>query len=201
MDVNFNTNDLTNVIGEIDMMCKNVFILYNEQAKGNQELTNLANLSSCLLWNCSKSMIALKLFFDATTQCEIDFAIGQLCVTINECIKQIIGFNANRRRKCLWVKDMGEYISKHPEIMNQYNKIKDELILYASSFEKNCDLEIIRNIATHGVKEIEELIKIRNMSISEVSHFLAEWGNFIIPAANFSFTCFENECQQEMNRN
>ena len=58
--------------------------MYKAHAQGNQELTDLGNITYYILWNYAKSLIALKHFLSATLRCEQDFAIGELCVTINE---------------------------------------------------------------------------------------------------------------------
>ena len=89
-DANIKFHEINTAIDEIQNMCNNVLILYNAHAKGNPELTNLANLTYYLLWNYSKSLIAVKLLLSATSQNEQDFAKGQLCITINECIKLVI---------------------------------------------------------------------------------------------------------------
>ena len=200
---NINIKDITETLKGLQNMCNSVQILYEAYAKGNTELTNLANISFYLLWNYSKSMIELKILLNATLPCEEDFAKGQLCLTINECIKHVIGFNTKdgkNRKESLWMKEMGEYISKHPEIKEQYGLIKDALIPYADDFDKGCILQEIRKIATHGDTHIDNLIKIHDLSHSEVIRFLAGWEKCISPAAHFAFTCFENECQQEINK-
>ena len=90
---NINIKDITETLKGLQNMCNSVQILYEAYAKGNTELTNLANISFYLLWNYSKSMIELKILLNATLPCEEDFAKGQLCLTIDECIKHVIGFN------------------------------------------------------------------------------------------------------------
>lgn len=200
---NIKTKDITETLKGLQNMCNSVKILYEAYAKGNTELTNLANLSFYLLWNYSKSMIELKILLSATFPCEEDFAKGQLCLTIDECIKHVIGFNTKdgkNRKESLWMKEMGEYTSKHPEINKQYGLIKDSLILYADDFDKGCVLQEIRKIATHGDTKIDNLIKIHNLSRSEVLGYLAGWEKCMSPAANFAFTCFENECKRKINK-
>lgn len=181
-------------------MCNSVLVLYDAYANGNQELKNLANLAYYLLWNYSKSMIELQMLLNASLPCEENFAKGQLCITINECLKHVIGFETRQRKKSLWVKDMEDYISKRPKMKKQYSLIKDGLILYADSFNKDCTLQEIRKLATHGDKEIENLLKKHNLPHSEVFHYLAGWEKSVTPAANFAFSCFENECQKEINK-
>ena len=197
--VSFET-DTNNIINDLQNMCNSVLVLYDAHAKDNQELKKLANLAYYLLWNYSKSMIELQMLLNASLPCEKDFAKGQLCITINECLKHVIGFETNQRKNSLWVKDMGEYILKQPEMKKQYSLIKDGLSLYADSFEKDCSLQEIRKLATHGDKEIDNLMKIRNLSHSEVFRYLTGWEKSLTPAANFAFSCFENECQQEINK-
>lgn len=200
---NIKTKDITETLKGLQNMCNSVQILYETYAKGNTELTNLANISFYLLWNYSKSMIELIILLSATFPCEEDFAKGQLCLTIDECIKHVIGFNTKdgkNRKESLWMKEMGEYTSKHPEIKEQYGLIKEALILYADDFDKGCVLQEIRKIATHGDTKIDNLIKIHNLSHSEVLGYLAGWEKCMSPAANFAFTCFENECKRKINK-
>lgn len=137
----------------------------------------------------------------ATTQYEQDFAKGQLCVTINECIKHVIGFETNngkQRKESLWIQEMGDFISNHQYSSEQYNSLKKDWIGYANSFDGNLELKDMREIATHGDKKIENLIKLHTLSVSKIVHYLDEWGKIMLPTAHFAFTCFENECQQKM---
>ena len=66
---------------------------------------------------------------------------------------------------------MGDYISTHPEMKGQYDPIKNGLIQYADSFKKGCTLQEIRKLATHGDKVIDNLIKIHDLSHSEVLRY------------------------------
>ena len=201
-NIGINSYHLVENLNGLQNICNSILVLYEAHAIEKQELTNLANLTYYLSWNCSKSIIELKTLLNATSNIEQDYAKGQLCVTINECIKHLIGFETDDgkvRKKNLWIKEMGKYISKHPEIEKQYKKIKDDLILYADSFEKGSNIEVVRNIAAHGDSKIDNLIKIHNLSSLEVLRYLDGLGKCMLPAANFAFNCFENECQQEMN--
>ena len=198
-----NQMELINTLDEIQNMCNNVLILYKVHAKGNQELTDLGNMTYYILWNYAKSLIALKHLLCTTLRYEQDFAIGELCVTINECIKHVIGFktaDGNIRKKSLWIKEMGKYILKHPEQEEKYNTLKAQLVAFADSFEKGHELEVIRNIATHGDTKVNELLKLHTTPISNIIKYLDRWGNLMLPTADFAFTCFENECQQIMNK-
>lgn len=197
-------NYLEETINGLQQMCDNVRVLYDAHAKGNTKLTKMANFAYYLLWNYSKSLIALKLLLSATTQSEQDFAKGQLCVTINECIKHVIGFDTDDgklRKKSLWIQEMGYFISIHQQYSEQYNAVKKEWIRYADCFDSNIELKDIRDIATHGSKKIENLIKLHTLSVSNVVHYLDEWGKIMLPTAHFIFTCFENECHHGMNKN
>lgn len=194
---------LEETINSLQNMCDNVRVLYHAHAKGNIEMTNLANLTYYLLWNYSKSLIAVKLLLSATTQYEQDFAKGQLCVTINESIKHVIGFDKDDgklRKKSFWIQEMGIFISTHQQYSEQYYAFKKEWIRYANSFDDNIELKDMRDIATHGDKKIDNLIKLQTLSVSNVIHYLDEWEKIMLPTAHFTFTCFENECQQEMKR-
>ena len=107
MDVivsNMNTKGIVETLYGLQNMHNSVLVLYNAHAKGNQELTNLANLAYYLLWNYSKSLIELQIFLNASLSCEEDYAKGQLCTTINECLKHVIGFEIGQRNKSLWIK-------------------------------------------------------------------------------------------------
>ena len=195
-------NYLEETINGLQQMCDNVRVLYDAHAKGNTKLTKMANFAYYLLWNYLKSLIALKLLLSATTQSEQDFAKGQLCVTINECIKRVIGFEAKKgtqREECFWIQEMGIFISTHQQYSEQYYALKKEWIRYANSFDGNIDLKDMRDIATHGDKKIENLIKLHTLPVSNVVHYLDEWGKIMLPTAHFTFTCFENECQQVMD--
>lgn len=192
---------LERTINDLQNMCDNVRVLYDAHAKGNTELTDLANLAYFLLWNYSKSLIVLKLLLSATTQSEQDFAKGQLCVTINECIKRIIGFETKKgtqREESFWIQEMGIFISTHQKYNEQYNTLKENWISFANSFDGNAGLKDMRDIATHGDKKIENLKKLHTLPVSNVVHYLDEWGKIMLPTAHFTLTCFENECQQEM---
>ena len=204
MNIDINPKDIDETLNGLHNICNCTLVLYDAHAKGNLYLTNLANMTYYLLWNFSKSMIELKIFLSATIRNEQDFAKGQLCITINECIKHVIGFKTNNRKNrenSLWIREMGTYISKRPELSEQYEVIRDDLLLFAESFEKDNVLKDIRNIAAHGDIKIESLIKIHNLSFSKVMRFLDGWRKCMLPAANFAFTCFERECQLEMNNN
>lgn len=203
MDVrvsNMEAKGIAETLCGLQNMHNSVLVLYKAYAKGNHELTNLANLTYYLLWNYSKSLIELQIFLNASLSSEEDYAKGQLCITINECLKHVIGFEIGQRNKSLWTTEMGDYISTHPEMKGQYDPIKNGLIQYADSFKKGCTLQEIRKLATHGDKVIDNLIKIHDLSHSEVLRYLAGWEKCMSPAANFAFSCFENECQQEINK-
>ena len=187
-------NYLDEKIKELQKMCNNVIILYNKHAKGNQELTNLANLTYYILWNYLKSLTALKILFNASTQYEQDFAKGQLCVTINECIKRIIGF-PKQRKESFWIQEMENFISTHQRDKEQFITLKENWVTFADNFDGNAELRDMRDIATHGDKEIEKLIKLHTLPVSNVVHYLDEWGKNMLPTAHFVFSCFENECK------
>ena len=191
-------NYLEKQIKGLQDMCNNVIILYNEHAKGNQELTNLANLTYYILWNYLKSLTALKILFSASTQYEQDFAKGQLCVTINECTKHIIGFS-KQREESFWNQEMANFIYIHQKYKEQYIKLKENWVAFADGFDGNAKLKDFRDIATHGDKKIENLIKLHELSVFQIGHYLNEWEKIMLPTAHYIFTCFENECQQEMN--
>lgn len=190
-------NYLEKQIKGLQDMCNNVIILYNEHAKGNQELTNLANLTYYILWNYLKSLTALKILFSASTQYEQDFAKGQLCVTINECIKHIIGFetSSKQRKESFWIQEMRSFTSTHQKYKEQYIKLKENWVTFADSFDGNARLKDFRDIATHGDKKIEDLIKLHTLPVSNVVHYLDEWGKIMLSTAHYTFTCFENECK------
>lgn len=196
------SENLIQTLDEIQNMYYNVLILYNAHAKGNQEFTNLANLTFYILWNYSKFIIVLKLFFTSTHRCEQDFAIGQLCVTINESIKHLIGFKTKKGRnwnKTMWIKCCGNYISNYPHLEQAYNDITDRLISFADNFENDSTLKNLRNIATHGDDTIPELLKLNQITFSVISHYLDGWGRCLRLASDFAFKCFIKECQHEMN--
>ena len=198
-----NQTELIATLDELQDMCNNVLILYNAHDKGNQELTDLANMTYYILWNYTKFLIALKQFQNATLRCEQDFAIGELYITINECIKHVIGFKTDdgkHRNKSLWIKEMGNYILKHPVFKEKYITTKNMLIEFADSFKKNSDLKVIRDIAAHGDVKIEKLLKLHATPISIILQYMDDWGQCLMPVADFVFTCFESECQQEMNK-
>ena len=195
-----NQTELTDNLGNLQDMYNNVQILYNAHAKGNQELTDLANMTGYLLWNYTKSLITLKSFQNATLRCEQDFAIGELCVVINECTKKIIGFTGKTRKESLWIDKIGRYITRHPELTQEYNSLKEKWISYADTDDTQGEIKDIRDIATHGDNELYKLIKLHDTSTSDVINYLNIWGKLMWPTANFVFTCFENECQQEINK-
>ncbi len=197
--------ELTDNLGYLQDMFNNVQFLYNAHAKGNQELTDLANITGYLLWNYTKSLIALKHFQNATLRCEQDFAIGELCVVINECTKKIIGFRTGdgkirKESESLWTDKMGKYITKHRELAKEYSLIKESWISYADTDDMQGEIKNIRDITTHGDDKLDKLIKLRDTSISDVIKYFDKWGKIMWPTANFVFTCFENECQQEINK-
>lgn len=197
-----NQTELIDTLEEIQDMCKNVLILYNAHAQGNQELTDLANLTGYLLWNYTKSLITLKHLLNMTLRCEQDFAIGELCVVINECTKKIIGFktkDGKNRKESLWINKMGRYITIHPELTKEYNLLKEKWIFYADSSYTQGIIKDLRDVATHGDIKIDELIKLHNASISDIINYLDNWGKIMQPTANFVFNCFENKCKQVMN--
>lgn len=197
--------ELTDNLGYLQDMFNNVQFLYNAHAKGNQELTDLANITGYLLWNYTKSLIALKHFQNATLRCEQDFAIGELCVVINECTKKIIGFRTGdgkirKESESLWTDKMGKYITIHRELAKEYSLIKESWISYADTDDMQGEIKNIRDITTHGDDKLDKLIKLRDTSISDVIKYFDKWGKIMWPTANFVFTCFENECQQEINK-
>lgn len=199
---NINPKDIVETLNGLQNMCNSVLVLYEAHAKGNQELTNLANLTYYLLWNYTKSIIELRLFLNSTLRLEQDLAKGQLCVTINESIKRIIGYktkDGKLRKNSFWIKEMGVYVSKHPKLAEQYESLKESWERYADSFEKNRELKNIRDITTHGDKNLDMLMMLHNISDSVIIRYLHEWGQYMWSIANIAFTCFENECQQEMN--
>ena len=187
--------EIDKTLNDLQVMSYNVQILYDKVAKRNHELSNLANMSYYFLWNYSKSLILTKLLLVDYPQSMQDFAKGQLYVTINESIKQIIGFG-KQRQKSLWINEMSKYCSMRSEIKEQYNKIKDAWIEYTNENEKNKNIKTIRDIATHGDKSIEKLTKIKSLSLPDVIKTLDWWGKIMWTTAHFTFTCFENECQQ-----
>lgn len=190
-------------LGILQDMFNNVLILYNAHAKGNQELNELANMTGYLLWNYTKSLITLKHFQNATLRCEQDFAIGELCVVINECTKKIIGFKTKDgkvRKESLWIDKMGSYISTHPELATEYSSLKERWISYADVDNTQGAIKDLRDITTHGDNELYKLIKLHNTSISDVIKYLDKWGKIMWPTANLVFTCFENECKRKINK-
>lgn len=196
------SNVINNTLKSLEDMGNSILILYNAHAKGDKELTELANMTGYLLWNYTKSLITLNHFQNATLRCEQDFAIGELCITINECTKKIIGFKTKDgkvRKDSLWIDKMGSYISSHPELSNEYSSLKDWWISYADTVEIQGIVKDIRDIATHGDEKQEKLILLHNTSTSNVINYLDKWGKIMWSTANFVFTCFENECQQVMN--
>ena len=127
--------------------------------------------------------------------------IGELCVVINECTKKIIGFRTGKTRKeSLWIDKIGRYITRHPELTQEYNSLKEKWISYADTDDTQGEIKDIRDIATHGDNELYKLIKLHDTSTSDVINYLDIWGKLMWPTANFVFTCFENECQQEINK-
>ena len=202
MNTSISQKVLVDTLDEIQIMFNNVLNLYNAHAKGNQELTDLANMTGYLLWNYSKSLITLKHFQNAVTRWEQDFAIGELCVVINECTKKIIGFETGntRRERNLWINKIGKFISRHPELTQEYNSLKERWVSYADTADIQGKIKDIRDITTHGDNELYKLNKLHDTSTSDIINYLYIWGKLMWPTANFVFTCFENECQQEMNK-
>lgn len=197
-----NQTELIDTLEELQDMCNNVLILYNAHAQGSQELTDLANMTGYLLWNYTKSLIILKHFQNATLRCEQDFAIGELCVVINECTKKIIGFktkDGKLRKESLWIDKIGRYITIHPELTKEYNLLKEKWLFYADAADIQGIIKDMRDIATHGDIKMDELIKLHNASISDIINYLDKWGKIMWTTANFVFICFENKCQQVMN--
>ena len=197
-----NQKETVDSLNEIQSMCNNVLILYNAYAKGNQELTDLANITFNLLWNYAKSLIELKLLLYSTSRFELDYAIWGLCVTINECTKKIIGYttdNGKTRERRSWINKMAKYITKHPELNNEYNSLKEEWISYADTTDMQMKIKEIRDIMTHGVDQLDDFIILNNTSTSNILKYVDKWGKIMWPTANFVFTCFENECKQEIN--
>ncbi len=194
-----NQTEPTDNIGNLQDMCNNVLFLYNAHAKGNQELTDLANITGYMLWSYTKSLIALKYFQNAPLRHKQDFAIGELCVVINECTKKIIGFRTGKARKeSLWIDKIGRYITRHPELTQEYNSLKEGWISYADTTDIQMAIKDVRSITIHGVEKVDELIKLHDTSTSDVIDHLDIWGKLMWPTANLVFTCFENECQQEL---
>ena len=58
----------------------------------------------------------------------------------------------------------------------------------------------IRDITIHGGEKLDELIKLHDTSTSDIINYLDIWGKLMWPTANLVFTCFENECQQAINK-
>ena len=137
-----------------------MLILYDAHAKGNPELTDLANMTGYLLWNYTKSLITLKHFQNAILRCEQDFAIGELCVVINVCTKKIIGFRTKDgkiRKDSFWIDKVGRYITRHPELIKEYSLLKERWISYADTDDTQGEIKTIRDIATHGDNELFNL--------------------------------------------
>lgn len=196
-----NQTELTDNLGNLQDMYNNVQILYNAHAKGNQELTDLANMTGYLLWNYTKSLITLKHFQNAAIRWEQDFAIGELCVVINECTKKIIGFRTgDTRKKSLWIGQIGRYITRYLELTQEYNSLKERWISYADNTDIQMTIKDIRDITIHGGEKLDELIKLHDTPTSDIINYLDIWGKLMWPTANLLFTCFENECQQEINK-
>lgn len=203
-NINRSQDELIETLDEIQNMCCYVLLLYDAYAKRNQELNDLANLTYYLLWNYSKSIIALKLFLNSALRSEQDFALGQICITINECTKKVIGYktkDGKDRNGSIWINDMGRFISKHPELEDQYIKLKNGWILYADGFDNNEELRYIRNIATHGDRLIDNMMYLKELSATKVIHYLNAWDKNMRLTSDFVFMCFENECQCEINHN
>lgn len=195
-----NQAELTDNLGSLQDMFNNVQSLFNAYARGNQELTDLANMTGYLLWNYTKSLITLKHFQNAALRWEQDFAIGELCVVINECTKKIIGFPTGKTRKeSLWIDKIGRYITSHPELIQEYSSLKERWIAYADTTDIQQTIKDIRDITIHGGEKFDELIKLHDTSTSDVINYLYIWGKLMWPTANLVFTCFENECQQVMD--
>ena len=119
-------------IDDIQDMCNNVLILYKAYGKKNQELSDLANLAYNLLWIYSKSLIVLKMLLNSSVRCEQDYALGQICVTVNEGIKAVIGFTPDKRNTSLWIDKMGKYILEQVELKSQYDK--EQMFMACSQF-------------------------------------------------------------------
>ncbi len=194
-----NQKELVNNLNDIQSMCNNVLILYNAHAKGNQELTDLANVTFNILWSYAKSLVEIKLLLNATLRFEQDYAIGGLCITMNECTKKIIGYTTKKRKESLWIDKFGKYITRHPELNKEYELLKEKWISFADTDTTNIQTKIkeIRDIMTHGDEKLDEFIILNNTPTSDVIKYLNDWGRLMWPTANMVFTCFENECQQE----
>ncbi len=199
LDSNINNKEIIKIIDDIQDMCNNVLILYKAYGKKNQELSDLANLAYNLLWIYSKSLIVLKMLLNSSVRCEQDYALGQICVTVNEGIKAVIGFTPDKRNTSLWIGQMGKYILEQVELKSQYDKITNDLIRCADTIDHERQMKTIRDLATHGNSNIEELLKLHMVSNSEVFSYLDKWSRCLWPAANFAYVCFERECQQEKN--
>lgn len=200
-----NKNEIDETLEELEKMSDNVLVLNDAYSKENPLLLELANITYYLLWNYTKSLIALKMYLNSTFRCEKDFALSQICITINECLKHVIGFNtkdSKQRKDSIWIAKMGRFIVCHPEMQEHYNSLKEKLLLFADKFDKGSVLKAVRDIATHGDKDIEKMRSLHQIPSSTIIQHLSEWGMYMQPTAHFAFTVFENECQREIdNRN
>lgn len=197
-----NKNEIEEELKELEKMSENVLVLNDAYSKGNSLLKELASITYYLLWSYIKSLVLLKLFIYSTFQCEKDFALGQLCVTINECLKHVIGYKTKdekQRKNSLWIAKMGNFIINHPDMQEQYNSLKEKLLLFADKFDKGSELKAIRDIAIHGDEDIQIMRSLHLIPSSTVIQHLSEWENHINPTTHFVLTVFENECQREMN--
>jgi hypothetical protein len=80
--------------------------------------------------------------------------------------------------------------------------LKEKWISFADTDTTNIQTKIkeIRDIMTHGDEKLDEFIILNNTPTSDVIKYLNDWGRLMWPTANMVFTCFENECQQEINK-
>ncbi len=193
--MNYNNNkEIDDTLIEIQHMCDSVAVLYKFYAKSKcAELEELGRFTYYLLWVNSIALIILKWFNNSSLRCEQDYALGQLCVIINESTKKIIGFSEPTRKKCFWNEVMGAYTIKHPNELKDFNNLGDSLRSFANLPEQKT-LKELREITTHGDKKIEELLRLRSLPTKDIIRFLGLWGDCMLPAANFAFRCFEKEC-------
>lgn len=195
---NMNQKEIVDNLNEIQSMGNHVLILYNAHAKGNKELTDLANVTFNILWSYAKSLVEIKLLLNATLRFEQDYAIGGLCITMNECTKKIIGYTTEKRKKSLWIDKFGKYITRHPELNKEYKLLKEKWISFADKTDIQTKIKEIRDTMTHGDEKLDEYIILNNTPTSDVIKYLNDWGRLMWSTANMVFTCFENECKHEM---
>ena len=163
-----NKNEIDETLEELEKMSDNVLVLNDAYSKENPLLLELANITYYLLWNYTKSLIALKMYLNSTFRCEKDFALSQICITINECLKHVIGFNtkdSKQRKDSIWIAKMGRFIVSHPEMQEHYNSLKEklgetlfkkifEVILTDNGWEFSEPADIEFNYKTGGVRGI-----------------------------------------------